>query len=182
MYKDLEEVWITKEQLQTRIKEVAKQLDEDYKDKCPLMICILKGAIMFFSDLTRAMEIPLTIDFMAISSYGGGTRSSGEVKMLKDLDTKVEGRDVIIIEDIMDSGYTLNYLKKLLESRQPNSLKICTLLDKPSRREIDIEPDYKCFEVDNQFVVGYGLDFNQVYRNVPEIGILKPEVYKDIIG
>lgn len=178
MYQDLETILISKEDIQNRINEVAKQLDEEYADKNPLMVCILKGAVMFFSDLTRAMTIPLAIDFMSLSSYGAGTRSSGEVKMIKDLDGKVEGRDIIIVEDIMDSGYTLTYLKKVLASRMPNSIKICCLLDKPSRREVDIQPDYVCFEVENQFVVGYGLDFDQKYRNLPEIGVLKPSVYE----
>ncbi len=178
MYQDLETILLSKEEIQNRINEVAKQLDEEYAGKNPLMVCILKGAVMFFSDLTRAMTIPLAIDFMALSSYGAGTRSSGEVRMIKDLDGKVEGRDIIIVEDIMDSGYTLTYLKKVLASRMPNSIKICCLLDKPSRREVDIQPDYVCFEVENQFVVGYGLDFDQKYRNLPEIGVLKPSVYE----
>lgn len=178
MYTDLEKILITKEQLDSRIREIAAELDKEYAGRNPLMVCILKGAVMFFSDLTRAMTIPLAIDFMAISSYGAGTRSSGEVKMIKDLDGKIEGRDLIIVEDIMDSGYTLSYLKKALSSRMPNSIKICCLLDKPSRREVPIEPDYVCFEVENQFVVGYGLDYDQKYRNLPEIGILKPSVYE----
>ena len=178
MYTDLEKILITKEQLDSRIREIAAELDKEYAGRNPLMVCILKGAVMFFSDLTRAMTIPLAIDFMAISSYGAGTRSSGEVRMIKDLDGKIEGRDLIIVEDIMDSGYTLSYLKKALSSRMPNSIKICCLLDKPSRREVPIEPDYVCFEVENQFVVGYGLDYDQKYRNLPEIGILKPSVYE----
>lgn len=178
MYTDLEKILITKEQLDSRIREIAAELDKEYAGRNPLMVCILKGAVMFFSDLTRAMTIPLSIDFMAISSYGAGTRSSGEVRMIKDLDGKIEGRDLIIVEDIMDSGYTLSYLKKALSSRMPNSIKICCLLDKPSRREVPIEPDYVCFEVENQFVVGYGLDYDQKYRNLPEIGILKPSVYE----
>lgn len=178
MYQDLETILISKEEIQNRISEIAKQLDEEYKDRNPLMVCILKGAVMFFADLTRAMTIPLAIDFMALSSYGAGTRSSGEVRMIKDLDGKIEGRDIIIVEDIMDSGYTLTYLKKVLSSRMPRSIKICCLLDKPSRREVDIQPDYVCFEVENQFVVGYGLDYDQKYRNLPEIGVLKPSVYE----
>lgn len=179
MYKDIEKILVSKEELNARVHAIAKEFDETYKDSNPLMICILKGAILFFSDLIRAMTIPLSIDFMAISSYGSGTRSSGEVKMIKDLDSKIEGRDVIIVEDIMDSGYTLQYLKRILNGRCPKSLKICCLLDKPSRRETDIEPDYVGFEVENLFVVGYGLDFDQKYRNLPEIGILKPCVYSD---
>lgn len=178
MYQDLETILISKEEIQNRISEIAKQLDEEYKDRNPLMVCILKGAVIFFADLTRAMTIPLAIDFMSLSSYGAGTRSSGEVRMIKDLDGKIEGRDIIIVEDIMDSGYTLTYLKKVLSSRMPRSIKICCLLDKPSRREVDIQPDYVCFEVENQFVVGYGLDYDQKYRNLPEIGVLKPSVYE----
>ena len=178
MYDDIERILITKEEMKKRIEEIAKQLDEEYKDRNPIMVCILKGAVMFFSDLTRAMTIPLAVDFMAISSYGAGTRSSGEVKMIKDLDNKIEGRDVIIVEDIMDSGYTLSYLKKTLQSRCPRSIKVCCLLDKPSRREVDIQPDYVGFEVENLFVVGYGLDYDQKYRNLPDIGILKPSVYE----
>lgn len=177
MYDDIEQIWISKDDLNKRIKEIATQLDEEYKDKNPLMICILKGAVLFFTDLIREMEIPLAIDFMSISSYGGGTRSSGEVKMIKDLDTTIEGRDIIIVEDIMDSGYTLQYLRRMLLGRNPKSVKICCLLDKPSRREVDLQADYKGFEIENQFVVGYGLDYNQKYRNLPEIGILKPSVY-----
>lgn len=177
MYDDIEQIWISKDDLNKRIKELATQLDEEYKDKNPLMICILKGAVLFFTDLIREMEIPLAIDFMSISSYGGGTRSSGEVKMIKDLDTTIEGRDIIIVEDIMDSGYTLQYLRRMLLGRNPKSVKICCLLDKPSRREVDLQADYKGFEIENQFVVGYGLDYNQKYRNLPEIGILKPSVY-----
>ncbi|MEG1520376.1 MAG: hypoxanthine phosphoribosyltransferase [Clostridia bacterium] len=179
MYNDIEQIWISKEALQKRIKELAVELDAEYAGKNPLMICILKGAVMFFTDLIREMKIPLAIDFMSISSYGGGTRSSGEVKMIKDLDTTIEDRDIIIVEDIMDSGYTLQYLKRMLSGRNPSSIKICCLLDKPSRREVDLQADYKGFEIENQFVVGYGLDYNQKYRNLPDIGILKPSVYTE---
>ena len=179
MYEDiLEKVLFSKEQLAKRIKELAAQLDKDYAGKTPLMVAILKGSVMFFTDLIREMTLPLEIDFMSISSYGSGVKSSGEVKMIKDLDKKIEGKDVIIVEDIVDSGYTMKYLTHLLEARNPSSIKICALLDKPSRRETDVAVDYKGFEVGNEFVVGYGLDYAARYRNIPFIGILKRSVYE----
>ena len=179
MYEDiLEEVLFSKDQLAMRIKEMATELDKDYAGKKPLMVAILKGSVMFFTDLIREMSLPLEIDFMSISSYGNGVKSSGEVKMIKDLDNKIEGKDVIIVEDIVDSGYTMGYLKHLLEARKPASIKICALLDKPSRRETDVKVDYKGFEVGNEFVVGYGLDYAGLYRNIPFIGILKRSVYE----
>lgn len=179
MYEDvLEKVLISKEELNRRICEIAKTLDEDYKGKHPLMVAILKGSVMFFTDLIREMKTDLEIDFMSISSYGNGVKSSGEVKMIKDLDGKIEGKDVIIVEDIVDSGYTMKYLKNLLEARNPSSIRICALLDKPSRRETDVQVDYKGFEVGNEFVVGYGLDYASFYRNIPFIGILKRSVYE----
>ena len=179
MYEDvLEKVLISREELNRRVCEMAKTLDEDYKGKRPLMVAILKGSVMFFTDLIREMKIDLEIDFMAISSYGNGVKSSGEVKMIKDLDGKIEGKDVIIVEDIVDSGYTMKYLKNLLEARKPSSIKIYALLDKPSRRETDVQVDYKGFEVGNEFVVGYGLDYASYYRNIPFIGILKRSVYE----
>ena len=179
MYEDiLEKVLFSKEQLAKRIKELAAQLDKDYAGKTPLMVAILKGSVMFFTDLIREMTLPLEIDFMSISSYGSGVKSSGEVKMIKDLDNKIEGKDVIIVEDIVDSGYTMKYLTHLLEARNPSSIKICALLDKPSRTETDVAVDYKGFEVGNEFVVGYGLDYAARYRNIPFIGILKRSVYE----
>lgn len=179
MYEDiLEKVLFSKEQLAKRIKELAAQLDKDYAGKTPLMVAILKGSVMFFTDLIREMTLPLEIDFMSIASYGSGVKSSGEVKMIKDLDNKIEGKDVIIVEDIVDSGYTMKYLTHLLEARNPSSIKICALLDKPSRRETDVAVDYKGFEVGNEFVVGYGLDYAARYRNIPFIGILKRSVYE----
>ncbi len=177
MYEDiLEKVLFSKEQLAKRIKELAAQLDKDYAGKTPLMVAILKGSVMFFTDLIREMTLPLEIDFMSISSYGSGVKSSGEVKMIKDLDNKIEGKDVIIVEDIVDSGYTMKYLTHLLEARNPSSIKICALLDKPSRRETDVAVDYKGFEVGNEFVVGYGLDYAARYRNIPMNGILRCSV------
>ena len=177
MHKDLEQILITEEQLKTRVNELGKTLANDYRDKKPLMLCILKGSTIFYADLIRAMDIPLECDFIAVSSYGNKTKSSGEVRMIKDLDKSIEGRDVVIVEDIVDSGYTLNYLKKNLQARGPASVKICTLLDKKERREVPITPDYEGFSIDDYFVVGYGLDYNERYRNLPEIGVLSPSVY-----
>lgn len=177
MYDDLEKVLYSEAEIAERIKEVAKVLDNDYQDKCPIMIAVLKGSVMFYADLLRAMTIHAEMDFMAISSYGNATNTSGEVKMVKDLDRSIEGRHIIIVEDIVDTGYTLNYLKAALKTRNPASIKVCSLLDKPSRRLVDITPDYRCFEVGNEFVVGYGLDYAQLYRNLPVIGVLKEEVY-----
>lgn len=179
MLKDLEKVLFSEETIARRIKEVAAKIDEDYDGKCPIMIGILKGCIMFYADLLREMNIKAEMDFMAISSYGNATKSSGEVKMIKDLDRSVEGRHLIIVEDIVDTGYTLNYLKSLLLTRNPASIKVCTLLNKESRRVVPIKPDYTCFEVGDEFVLGYGLDYAQLYRNLPMIGVLKKEVYSD---
>ena len=178
MYADLKKILITKEEIDKRIKELAEELDRDYAGKRPLMIAILKGSIMFYADLLRAMKTPVELDFMAISSYGNKTKSSGEVKMIKDLDRSVEGRHLVIVEDIVDSGYTLSYLKRMLYSRHPESVKICTLLDKFECRETPLQPDYKGFDIGHEFVVGYGLDYAEKYRNLPEIGILKEEIYK----
>ena len=177
MREDLSCIWISKEQIAEKVKEIAKQLDEDYKDKNPLVVCILKGAVMFFTDVIKAMTIPLEIDFMAISSYGAGT-TSGVVKFVKDLDVSVTGRHVIIIEDIIDTGNTLYYLKNILNGRDPASVKLCVLLDKYERREADIEVDYKAFDIRDEFVVGYGLDYAEKYRNLDEIGVLKREIYE----
>lgn len=178
MHQDVESIMFSKEQLQMRIAELAAQLDSEYAGKTPLMVGILKGSVMFYADLLRAMTIPVEMDFMAISSYGAGSKSSGEVKLIKDLDRKIEGRDVIIVEDIIDSGYTLSYLKRMLYSRKPSSVKICALLDKYSRRVVPIEADYKGFDCEDEFVIGFGLDYAERYRNLPYIGILKRSVYE----
>ena len=178
MYNDLEKILFTEEQIQTRIKEIAAQIDKDYAGETPVVVGILKGCFMFFADLVRQMKTNIEIDFMSISSYGNNTKSSGEVKMIKDLDRTIEGRHVIIIEDIIDTGYTLKYLMTTLSARNPKSIRLCTLLDKKSRREVDIKPDYVCFDVGDEFVVGYGLDYAQLYRNLPVIGVLKESVYK----
>jgi len=178
MHKDIEKIMISKDEIEARVQSIAKQLDKDYEGKRPLLICVLKGSVLFFSDLIRAMKIPLEIDFMAITSYGNSAKSSGEVRMIKDLDRSIENRHVLIVEDIIDSGYTLSYLKRMLYSRHPESVKICALLDKFERREVAIEADYKGFDIGNEFVVGYGLDYAEEYRNIPEIGILKRSVYE----
>ncbi|MDD4002643.1 MAG: hypoxanthine phosphoribosyltransferase [Clostridia bacterium] len=177
MYNDAESVLISKEQIAQKVKELAKTLTEEYKDKNPLLICILKGSFIFFADLIREMNIPVEIEFMAISSYGTASTSSGEVKVVKDTDKSLENRHVIIIEDIIDTGLTLSYLKNMLARRAPASIKICALLDKPDRREIEIEADYLGFKIPNHFVIGYGLDYAQKYRNMPDVCILKKSVY-----
>ncbi len=181
MDKDMAKVLFSQEELQTRIRELGAQLSEDYHGKTPTMVCILKGAIMFYTDLVRSMDIPLTMDFMAVSSYGNSTKSSGEVEIRKDLSTSIEGKHVVIVEDIVDSGFTLTYLTRLLNTRGAKSIKLCTLLDKPSRRApgITLRADYSGFAVGNEFVVGYGLDYAELYRNLPYIGVLKPEIYEN---
>ena len=178
MHKDIKEILITEEEIQAKCKELGEQLAKEYDGKFPLAIGVLKGALPFMSDLVRYMDIHVELDFMDVSSYGSGTKSSGEVKIVKDLDTKVEGRDLLIIEDIIDSGLTLSYLVDLFKYRKANSIKIVTLLDKPSGRTAKIKADLVGFEVPNEFVVGYGLDYDQRYRNLPYIGVLKEEVYK----
>ena len=177
MYNDLDEILYTKEQLAEAVKKLGQQITKDYEGKKPVMICILKGASVFFVDLIREVDLPLEIDFMAVSSYGASTQSSGEVKMIKDLDRSINGRDVIVVEDIVDSGMTLSFLKRTLLGRGANSLRIATLLDKPARRRVELEVDYSCFEIPDAFVVGYGLDYNETYRNLPDIGVLDPSVY-----
>ena len=177
MHNDIEQILFSKEQISARTRELGKQLSEDYAGKNPLLICILKGSSLFFADLVREISIPVYFDFMSISSYGSGTVSSGEVKLIKDLDTSIENRHVIIVEDIVDTGHTLNYLIKNLQARMPASVKVCTLLDKECRREVNLVPDYYGFKVDNYFVVGYGLDYDEAYRHLPYVGVLKPEIY-----
>ncbi len=180
MEKDIARVLLTEEQLQARVQELGRQIAWDYRGKNPAMVCILKGAIMFYTDLLRAIPIQLSMDFMAVSSYGKRTKSSGEVEIRKDLSTSIENRHVIIVEDIIDSGFTLTYLTRMLSARGAASIKLCTLLDKPSRRApgITLKSDYAGFEIGDDFVVGYGLDYDEAYRNLPYIGVLKPEVYE----
>jgi len=177
MKDDCEYILLSSEQIQQRVGEIAEQINKDYEGKNLLMVCILKGAVVFFADLFRQITLPCTIDFMSISSYGASTKSSGVVRILKDLDKPIEGKDVLIVEDIVDSGLSLKYLLGNLGNRGPASVKICTLLDKPDRRKVELQPDYCGFTIPNAFVVGYGLDYAEKYRNLPYIGILKPEVY-----
>ena len=176
--KDIEKVLITKEEIQVRCEELGKELTEAYKDSNPLVVGVLKGAVPFMADIIRSIDAYLELDFMDVSSYGNATVSSGEVKIVKDLDTNVEGRDLLIVEDIIGSGRTLAYLVDLFKYRKANSVKIVTLLDKPEGRVVDIEADYVGFNVPNEFVVGYGLDYAEAYRNLPYIGVLKPSVYQ----
>ena len=176
--KDLAKVLITREQLQDRIAELGAAISRDYAGKDLLLLCILKGGVLFLSDLVRAIHIPHAIDFMAISSYGGThTESSGVVRIIMDLNANIANRNVLIVEDIIDTGRTLTYITELLKTRNPTSVKICTLLNKPSRREVDVPLDYIGFDIPNEFVVGYGLDYNEIYRNLPFIGVLKVELY-----
>lgn len=180
MHDDISHVLLTEEEIQRRVAELGAQLSHDYADAEELvLICILKGAVMFFSDLSRAMSIPVQMEFMGISSYGNEHKTSGIVRITKDIDTSITGKHVLIAEDIMDSGLTLAHLTKLLSSRNPASLKTCCLLDKPERRECDITPDYFGFVIPNEFVVGYGLDYAGIYRNLPFVGVLKPSVYSE---
>ncbi|MGA9172750.1 MAG: hypoxanthine phosphoribosyltransferase [Thermoactinomyces sp.] len=178
MHQDIKEILISERQIQEKVAELGNVLSKEYKDLNPLCICILKGAVPFMADLIRKLEIPLEMDFMAVSSYGNSTTSSGVVRILKDLDSSIEGRHVLIVEDIIDSGLTLSYLVEMLKGRNAASIKIVTLLDKPERRKVDLSPDYSGFTIPDAFVVGYGLDYAEKYRNLPYIGILKEEVYK----
>lgn len=178
MRADIQEVLFSEEELQNKIKELGAKLSEEYEDRFPLVIGVLKGAMPFMADLTKRMSVHLEMDFMDVSSYGNSTVSSGEVKIVKDLNTSVEGRDILILEDIIDSGLTLNYLVELFRYRKARSIKIVTLLDKPSGRKVDIKPDVVGYTVPDAFVVGYGLDYAERYRNLPFIGVLKPEVYQ----
>lgn len=178
MHPDCERIMLTEEQLKSRVKEVAVEVDRDYVGKRPLVVGILKGSIIFYADFIRFLTMPIELDFMVVSSYGSGTVSSGKLNIKKDLDRDVKGRDVIIVEDIIDSGFTLANLKALISERGANSVRIVTLLNKEERREYDIEPDYNCFNIENEFVVGYGLDYDELYRSLPYIGILKKSVYE----
>lgn len=175
--KEIKKVLVTREQIEKRVKELGKEIRRDYGDEPITMVCTLRGATLFFADLVREIPGDVEIDFLACSSYGAGTTSSGEVNMQKDLSSPIEGKNVIVVEDIIDTGTTLYYLKKLLETRNPKSLKVCSFLDKPSRRKVQFEGDYIGFEIENEYVVGYGLDYNQKMRNLPEVCVLAPEVY-----
>lgn len=174
---DLERILITKEQIRQAVSRLGQVISKEYQGKAPVLVCILKGAVVFFADLLRQIDLPVSIDFMAISSYGSSTKTSGVVRILKDLDHDVLDRDVIVIEDIVDSGLTLSYIKQTLAQRGAKTVRIATLLDKPERRKIELQVDYCCFTIPNEFVVGYGLDYNEKYRNLPEVGVLHPKIY-----
>ncbi|MDN5331863.1 MAG: hypoxanthine phosphoribosyltransferase [Tepidanaerobacteraceae bacterium] len=179
MLEDIKEILITEEEIKNKLKELGEKITEDYRDKKDvLLVGVLKGAVLFIADLIRHINLPVQVDFMAVSSYGASTESSGVVRILKDLDENIEGKNILIVEDIIDSGLTLSYLYNILKSRKPASIKICALLDKPSRRKVNIKVDYLGFEIPDHFVVGYGLDYNEKYRNLPFIGILKDEAVK----
>lgn len=178
MDQDIDHILVSEEQLQNKVAELGAQISRDYKGRDLLMVSILKGSVVFMADLMRAVKIPCGIDFMVVSSYGGAnTMSTGLVKIVKDLDADLTGKDVLIVEDILDTGITLSHLLPVLRMRNPRSVRLCTILSKPSRRKAEIEPDYLGFEVPDEFVVGYGLDYDEKYRNLPYVGVLKPEVY-----
>ncbi len=181
LYEDLERILITEQEIRTRVAELGRAITEEYRDapEPVVLVCILKGSVVFFSDLMRQIDHDCRLDFMIVKSYGGGTESSGNVRFVKDLDDSITGKHVVIVEDIIDSGLTLTFLKANLITRGAKTLRICTLLDKPERRSpnADITVDYCGFTIPNEFVVGYGLDYNEKYRNLPEVGVLKPEVY-----
>ncbi|MDE7395151.1 MAG: hypoxanthine phosphoribosyltransferase [Clostridiales bacterium] len=178
MHQDVEKILLTEAQIRERVSEAARWLDARMEGKFPLVVSVLKGSVMFFCDLVRAMKTSVQMDFMTISSYGSGSVSSGNLKLLMDLSSSVEGRDVILVEDIVDSGNTLVKMKELLSGRGAKSLTTIAFLDKPSRRQVDVSADYTCFTVGNEFIVGYGLDYAQKYRDLPYVGVLKREVYE----
>lgn len=178
MRNDIDHIIYDEATIAAKVSELGSVITEDYKGKTPFLIGVLKGCFVFMADLARKIDLPCDIDFMAVSSYGSGTTTTGAVQIKKDLSRDIQGRDVIIVEDILDSGVTLSYLKKYLENRNPASVKICTLMDKPARRKSDIRADYIGFVCPDEFVVGYGLDYDEKYRNLPYIGILKREIYE----
>jgi len=177
----VEEILISEEEIQKRIRQLGEKITQDYEGKEILAVCVLKGASIFMADLVRYIKVPLKFDFIAVSSYGNSTFSLGAVKILKDIDQDIAGKDVLLVEDIVDTGYTLTYLRRIFQARNPRSLKVCTLLSKPSRRKVDVDVEYCGFEVPDKFVVGYGLDFRGYYRNYPYIFTLKEEIYRQEI-
>ena len=180
MDQDIDHILVSEEALKAKVTELGAQISRDYAGKQLLLVSILKGGVVFMADLMRAVTIPCAIDFMVVSSYGGSnTKSTGLVKIIKDLDSDLSGKDVLIVEDILDTGITLSHLMPMLKMRNPNSVRLCTILSKPSRRQAKIEPDYLGFEVPDEFVVGYGLDYAEKYRNLPYVGVLKSQVYAD---
>ena len=177
MHGDVKEILIDEERLAAKVQELGEAISRDYADKRLMLVSVLKGSIIFMADLMRAISIPVRVDFMSVSSYGSGVKTSGVVKIVKDLDIDIRGYDLLIVEDILDSGMTLSYLKAILTEREPKSIRIVALLDKPERRAADISADYAGFNVPDEFLVGYGLDYNEKYRNLPYVGALKQEVY-----
>lgn len=178
MHSDVERILITEEQIKEKVLELGKKISEDYKDKKLMLVSVLKGSCVFIADLMRSITIPLSIDFMCLSSYGSGSQTTGRVKIVKDLDTDIRGYDLLFIEDILDSGITLINVLDMFKKRNPASVKLCALLSKPGRRKVQISLDYCGFIIPDEFVVGYGLDYNEKYRNLPYIGILKKEIYQ----
>lgn len=178
MNKDVESILLSEQQIADKVKELGAQISKDYEGKNPIIISVLKGSFIFMADLVREIDIPCTVDFMSVSSYGSGTTSSGEVKIVKDFDQSIEGRHIIIVEDILDSGRTLSYLIQTLKARGAASIALCTFLDKPERRVMPVEVDYRGFQIPDAYIVGYGLDYDQRYRNLPYVGVLKPSVYE----
>ena len=174
---DIDHILVSEQQLKDKVAQLGAAISRDYAGHDLLLVSILKGAVVFMADLLRAVTTPCAIDFMVVSSYGSGTSTSGLVKIIKDLDQDLSGKDVLIVEDILDTGVTLSHLVPMLKMRNPSSVRICAILSKPSRRQADIEPDYKGFDVPDEFVVGYGLDYDEKYRNLPYVGVLKPEIY-----
>lgn len=179
LHSDIDRILLDSDVIAQRVHELGQSIEQEYAGKDLLLVSVLKGSIVFMADLVRAISIPHEVDFMATSSYGSDTTSSGVVRILKDLNVSIQGRNVVLVEDIIDSGHTLTYLARLLRERQPATLRIMTLLDKPSRREAPIEVQWVGFSIPNEFVVGYGLDYDELYRNLPYIGVLKPSVYMD---
>ncbi len=177
MLDDIGEILLSEEEIAEIVQNMGRQISEDYKGKNLLLVSVLKGSLVFMADLMRSITVPCSIDFLSVSSYGSGTVTSGEVRILKDLDASLEGKDLLIVEDILDSGVTLSYLLKTLSARKPASIRLCTFLDKPERRRVDIHADYIGASVPDKFIVGYGLDYAEKYRNVPFVGVLKPEIY-----
>ena len=175
--KDIQEILFSEEQLASRVNEIARQITQDYQGKEIVLISVLRGSFVFMADLCRRIDLPCTVDFMAVSSYGSGTSSTGQVQITKDLSSDIAGKHIIVVEDILDSGNTLSYLLKLLAQRKPASIRLCTLLDKPERRTKPVEVHYSGFTIPDYFVVGYGLDYAEKYRNLPYVGVLKPEIY-----
>ena len=178
MNPDIERVLVSEAEIHARIKEVGAKISADYRGKCPILVGVLKGVVPFFAEMSAAITIPVQEDFMCVTSFEGGTASTGKLTFRKDIDHDIAGRDVLILEDIVDSGSTLKMIKELFAARNPSSVRICTLLDKPTGRKVELVPDYSCFTVPDAFVVGYGLDYDDYYRNLPYVGVLKPSVYQ----